>query len=114
MDAQKSFETENTLSCYIEISISNITKKGRYVIIASVIDTTENSIEVNDGSESLEVSLSGDFPKDNFTKGMQLRIFGIVEDLESKVIKPSIIQDVTSMDYDLYQRIRDLEETLSE
>ena len=96
---------------YVETNLSEVTKPGKYRIIGTVIDTTDDGFEINDGSDQIDAVLTVASSFD-IKVGDILRLFGFIELEPKKQIKVSITQNMSDVDMDTYNQIKELEQSL--
>ncbi|MBY9001159.1 MAG: hypothetical protein KGD64_09615 [Candidatus Heimdallarchaeota archaeon] len=96
---------------YREINLSEVTKPGKYRIIGTVVNKTDDIFEINDGSGQIEVILTI-IPNFEIKEGVVLRLFGFIELEPKRQIKVSVAQNVSNIDMDTYNQIKELEQSL--
>ncbi|MCK4895376.1 MAG: hypothetical protein KAS47_01105 [Candidatus Heimdallarchaeota archaeon] len=96
---------------YCEINLSELSKPGKYRIVGTVTSVTDDAFIINDGSNQIEAILTT--PQNLEVKeGILLRLFGFIEIEPKKQMKVSIIQDLSAVDIDTYDQIKELEQSL--
>jgi len=98
---------------FVESSIAEISKPGKYQILGKVISVKKDSIIISDGSDEIETSIPSSI-EEEIKEETNLRIFGIVEiDTENKKkIKAIFIQKLIDFDFETYYQVRELEQSL--
>ncbi|MHA1592749.1 MAG: hypothetical protein ACTSUP_09790 [Candidatus Heimdallarchaeaceae archaeon] len=96
---------------YCEINLSELSKPGKYRIVGTVTSVTDDTFIINDGSDQIEAIFTT--PQNLEVKeGILLRLFGFIEIEPKKQMKVSIAQDLSSIDIDTYNQIKELEQSL--
>lgn len=96
---------------YSEINLSELSKPGKYRVVGTVTSVTEDSFIINDGSDQIEAILTT--PQNLEVKeGILLRLFGFIEIEPKRQIKVSIAQELSDVDIDTYNQIKELEQSL--
>jgi len=96
---------------FIETSIAEISKPGKYKIIGSVVSKEENTIVLSDETEEITIDIT-EIPNKDFKEGVQLQIFGFAEFDPDKKLKAFIIRDFSEVNFELYTQVRELEQSL--
>ncbi len=94
------------------INIADIKSPGKYRIFGSIISVSENSFEVNDGTDQIRVIPVETASIDEVSEGMQVRILGEFSGGKNKQIEAIIIQNWSSVDIQTYNGVKDLEASL--
>lgn len=94
---------------YVETNICNIGSKGKYRIFGSIVSIQEDLLIVNDGTGEINVKIlpTTIIPED-LREGSQIMILGYLETKDSQ-IKAVIIQNMSGIDFELYQKVREIE-----
>lgn len=97
---------------YCEINLSELSKPGKYRIVGTVTNVTNDTFTINDGSDQIEAIFT--VPQNLEVKeGILLRLFGFIEIEPKKQIKVSIAQELGDIDMDTYSQIKELEQSLT-
>jgi hypothetical protein len=97
---------------YCEINLSELSKPGKYRIVGTVTNVTNDTFTINDGSDQIEAIFT--VPQNLEVKeGILLRLFGFMELEPKKQIKVSIAQELGDIDVDTYSQIKELEQSLT-
>jgi hypothetical protein len=97
---------------YCEINLSELSKPGKYRIVGTVTNVTNDTFIINDGSDQIEAIFT--VPQNLEVKeGILLRLFGFIEIEPKKQIKVSIAQELGDIDMDTYSQIKELEQSLT-
>ena len=96
---------------FVEVNISELTSSGKYKIIGTVAEVLENSIIIEDGTEQLMVFFE-ETPAKKPKQGDLIRVCGYLELEPNKQLKAIIVQDMSAINLETYQQIKDLEFSL--
>jgi len=96
---------------FIEVNIAELTNSGKYKIIGTVVEISENSITIEDGTDQLTVFFE-ESPSEKPKEGNLIRVCGYLELEPKKQLKAIIIQDMSAINLETYQQIKDLELSL--
>ena len=94
-----------------EVNIAELSTSGKYKIIGTVTESSENSIVIEDGTDQLTVFFEepiSERPKE----GDLIRVCGYLEMDPKKQLKAIIVQDMSTINLETYQQIKDLELSL--
>ncbi|MCD6403063.1 MAG: hypothetical protein J7K98_01900 [Candidatus Aenigmarchaeota archaeon] len=95
---------------YVPKKISEIDPENdtRVRVTGTVIDVTDDSIFIDDGTGTVRVSIQGNLPE--FVKnGLLIRVFGIVyQTSEGFEILANIIQNLDGLDLNLFKKVKEL------
>ncbi|MHA1686343.1 MAG: hypothetical protein ACTSYD_08005 [Candidatus Heimdallarchaeaceae archaeon] len=97
---------------YIETNICNITSKGKYRLFGSIVKFQEDLLVINDGTGEIDVKIlpTTTIPED-LKEGSQVMVLGYLETKDSQ-IKVVIIQNMSEVDIELYQKVREVEKSI--
>lgn len=96
---------------YIDVNLSDLKKAGKYRILGTVTKVSKETFTINDGSDEIEAILTT--PQQiEIKEGSLLRLFGFIELEPNKQLKVAIIQDMSNVDIDTYNQIKELEQSL--
>jgi hypothetical protein len=96
---------------FIEVNIAELTTSGKYKIIGTVMEIFDNSIIIDDGTDQLTIFFD-DTPEEKPKEGDLIRVFGYLELEPNKQLKALIVQDISGINLETYQQIKDLEQSL--
>jgi hypothetical protein len=96
---------------FVEVSIAEISKLGKYKIVGSVVSLEGNTIVVSDETEKITIDIT-EIPKKDFKEGEQIQILGFAEFEPNKKLKAFIIRDFSDVNIELYAQVRELEQSL--
>jgi len=97
---------------FIECYIDEITSPGKYVIVGTVVFVGDTQIVLNDGTGEAVISLPTAFDLASIKEGAQIRVFGYMQTVPEKAVNAIIIHNISEVDIELYQRVRELERTV--
>ena len=96
---------------FIEVNLAELTTSGKYKIIGTVTEISENSIIIEDGTDQLTVFFE-ETPSEKPKEGDLIRVCGYLELEPKKQLKAIIVQDMSAINLETYQQIKDLELSL--
>ena len=96
---------------FIEVNIAELTTSGKYKIIGTVTEISENSIIIEDGTDQLTVFFE-ETPLEKPKEGDLIRVCGYLELEPKKQLKAIIVQDMSAINLETYHQIKDLESSL--
>lgn len=81
---------------------------GRVRILGTVLEVRQDSLMVDDGTGSTEVFVNAD-DREALEEGQRIRVFGrVLPTPDSFEIQGEIVQDMSELDMDRYQQVREL------
>lgn len=96
---------------FFETNICNLSK-GKYSVIGSVLEVSDDTITINDGTGELKLKILPTTVKpENIKEGSQIRALGYIES-KGDYLRAVIIQDLSGVDLNLYQKIREMEQQI--
>jgi hypothetical protein len=114
-EASEEYESEirkySRANPFVEISIAEISKPGKYRIIGTVVSSEGSTIVISDETEEISVDVTEAVNRE-FKEGAQLQILGFAEFEPSKKFKAFIVQDFSDVNIELYRQVRELEQSL--
>ena len=114
-EASEEYESElrkySRTNPFVEASVAEISKPGKYRIIGSVVSFEGNTLVVSDETEEITVDVT-ELVAQDFKEGVQLQILGFAEFEPEKRFKAFIIQDFSEVNIELYMQVRELEQSL--
>lgn len=97
---------------FLEINISEL-KLGKYKILGTVVSVLEGNMVVNDGTGQVSVATQ-DVQVKGIVEGSQIRVFGFFDENQSPPMKALLLQNLSGVEIELYNRVQELERNLKQ
>jgi len=97
---------------FLEVYIDEIKVSGKYTVVGTVVAIGEDKIGINDGTGEMNIIPPSTFDISSLKEGAQIRCLGYVDIVPEKVLNAITIHNLSNVDIDLYQRVRELEKSV--
>lgn len=96
---------------FVDVNIAKINKPGKYRVVGKIVSITEKFLIIDDGFEQLTITIPDEINL-KLEEGYKIRAFGYVNIEPEKQMKTTFIQDFNNIDFDSYNQINELEQSL--